>query len=63
MLIIPVEGDNIERALKNFKKKVEKTKLVKQLRDRKYFNKPSEKKRSIKLKAIYVEGKRREEED
>ena len=42
MLIIPVkEGENIERALKKFKKKFDKTKAMKQLRSRKEFTKPS----------------------
>ena len=36
MLIIPIkEGENIERALKKYKKKFEKTKVMLQLRERK----------------------------
>ena len=42
MLIIPIkEGENIERALKKYKKKFEKTKVMLQLRGRKQFEKPS----------------------
>jgi small subunit ribosomal protein S21 len=42
MLIIPIkEGENIERALKKYKKKYEKTNVMKQLRARREFVKPS----------------------
>ena len=42
MIIVPVkEGDNIERALKKFKRKYEKTGIVKELRARQAFEKPS----------------------
>jgi len=54
MLIIPVkEGESIEKALKKYKKKFEKTGTVKELRERQKFTKPSIKKRQTKLKAIY----------
>lgn len=63
MIIMPIkEGENIERALKKFKRKYEKTGVIKELRARQYFVKPSVKNRIAKLKAIYVEGLRREEE-
>lgn len=55
MLIIPVkEGENIERALKKFKKKFERTGIIKQLRERQHFTKPSVEKRQEKLKAVYL---------
>ncbi|HKK40589.1 MAG TPA: 30S ribosomal protein S21 [Cryomorphaceae bacterium] len=55
MLIIPVkEGENIERALKKFKKKYDRTGVVKELRRRQQFTKPSILKRQEKLKAIYI---------
>jgi small subunit ribosomal protein S21 len=55
MLIVPVkEGENIERALKKFKKKFDKTGLVKELRKRQQFTKPSVVKRQQRLKAIYA---------
>lgn len=54
MLIIPVkDGESIDRALKRFKKKFERVKILKELRNRKYFTKPSIEKREGKLKAIY----------
>lgn len=56
MIIIKVgNGENIERALKRYKNKFTKTKVVKQLRDRQEFEKPSEKKRKQKQKAKYVQ--------
>ena len=55
MLIVPVkEGENIERALKKYKKKFDRTGVIRELRDRKQFNKPSVVMRKQKLKAIYV---------
>ena len=42
MIVVPVkEGENIERALKKFKRKFEKTGVVKELRRRQCFDKPS----------------------
>lgn len=51
MLIVNVkEASSIDRALKVLKRKFEKTQTVKQLRDRKEFKKPSEKRREeVKL--------------
>ena len=54
MLIIPIkEGENIERALKKYKKKFEKTKVMLQLRGRKQFEKPSVTKRQQIIRASY----------
>ena len=54
MLIIPVkEGENIERAIKKYKKKFEKTKVMRELRSRKEFTKPSVTKRQEKIRAAY----------
>ena len=54
MLIIPIkEGENIERALKKYKKKFEKTKVMLQLRGRKQFEKPSITKRQQIIRASY----------
>jgi small subunit ribosomal protein S21 len=54
MLIIPVkEGENIERALKKYKKKYEKTGTMRQLRARKEFVKPSVENRQARIKAAY----------
>jgi small subunit ribosomal protein S21 len=56
MLIVPVkDGESLEKALKKFKKKVEKTGLVKELRERQKFTKPSVHFRMQKIKAVYVE--------
>ena len=56
MIIVPVkEGESIERALKKFKRKFEKTGAIRELRARKNFVKPSVKKRIQMQKAIYVQ--------
>ncbi|RUA12854.1 MAG: 30S ribosomal protein S21 [Flavobacteriia bacterium] len=63
MLIIPVkDGENIDRALKRFKRKFDRTKTMKQLRERKQFTKPSVLKRQQLLKARYVQRLRTDEE-
>ena len=56
MLIVPVkEGENIDRALKKYKKKFEKTGVIKELRARQHYTKPSVVKRETKIKAVYRE--------
>jgi small subunit ribosomal protein S21 len=56
MLIIPVkEGESIDRALKRFKRKFDQTKMMRQIRDRKQFTKPSVKRRQQILKAKYIQ--------
>ncbi len=63
MIVVPVkEGENIERALKKFKRKFEKTGVVKELRNRQQFDKPSVIKRLAKERAIYVQKMQRVEE-
>lgn len=63
MIIMPVkEGENIERALKKFKRKYERTGVLKELRRRQYFTKPSIAKREAMQHAIYVEHTYRREE-
>lgn len=55
MIVVAVkEGENIERALKRFKRKFERTGAVKELRERKEFIKPSVLKRKKMQKAVYV---------
>ena len=56
------DGENIERALKKFKRKFEKTGVVKELRARQQYNKPSVLKRLKMEKAIYVQKLRQAEE-
>ncbi len=64
MIIVPVkDGENIERALKKFKRKFEKTGVVKELRSRQQFNKPSVLKRLKMEHAVYVQKLRQAEED
>lgn len=54
MIIVPIkEGENLERALKKFKRKFEKTGVVKELRERQFFNKPSVERRQEILRAVY----------
>ena len=63
MLIIPVkEGENIERSLKKYKKKFEKTKVMKQLRARKQFEKPSITNRQQVIRASYKQKMKSAEE-
>lgn len=56
MIVVPVQqGENIERALKKFKRKFEKTGVTKQLRARQQYDKPSVLKRLAKEHAVYVQ--------
>ena len=56
MIIVPVkEGENIEKALKKFKRKFEKTGVVKELRNRQAFEKPSVTSRKKMMIAIYIQ--------
>ena len=63
MILVQVkEGENIERALKKFKRKFEKTGIVKELRSRQAFEKPSVANRKKMMKAVYVQHLRQEAE-
>ncbi|MEY3059368.1 MAG: hypothetical protein RL000_720 [Bacteroidota bacterium] len=54
MLIIDSKDcENIDKALKKYKKKYEKSKTLLQLRERQSFTKPSVRRRTEVLKAIY----------
>jgi len=54
MIIVPIkEGENLERALKKFKRKFEKTGVIKELRERQFYTKPSVERRQEILRAIY----------
>ena len=56
MLQISVkEGESIERALKKYKKKFERTQVLKELRTRKEYTKKSIVRRQQIIKAEYVE--------
>ena len=57
MIVVPVkEGESIEKALKKFKKKFERTGVVKEIRRRQAFKKPSVEQREEKIKAVYKQG-------
>lgn len=57
MLIIPVkDGESIERALKKYKRKFDKTGVVRQLRARQQFTKPSVTNRIKRSRAIYKQS-------
>ena len=59
MIIVDLlKEKSIETALRTYKHKVQKVKQVQQLRDRQVFVKPSVKKRTQKLKAVYIQQKR-----
>ena len=63
MLIIPVkDGENIDRALKRFKRKFDRTGTMRALRDRKQFTKPSVVRRREVQKAAYIQGLRDRED-
>ena len=54
MIIVNIkENESIDKALKRFKKKFEKTGVLKELRSRSYFEKKSVKKRIENIKAAY----------
>lgn len=54
MLIIPVkDGESIDKALKKYKRKFDKTGVVRQLRSRQQFTKPSVTNRQQRLRAAY----------
>jgi small subunit ribosomal protein S21 len=62
MLIIPVkEGENIDRALKRFKRKFDKTGVMRQLRTRQQFTKRSVERRKEIQKAQYIQNLRDQE--
>ena len=63
MIIVPIkEGENIDRALKKFKRKFEKTGVVKELRARQAFKKPSVARREVIIKAAYRQQMQEQEE-
>jgi small subunit ribosomal protein S21 len=59
MIIVDLSKEkSIETALRTYKHKVQKVKQVQELRERQVFTKPSVKKRTEKLKAVYIQQKR-----
>ncbi|MCR9183099.1 MAG: 30S ribosomal protein S21 [Flavobacteriaceae bacterium] len=63
MLIIPIkDGENIDRALKRFKRKFDRTQTMRQLRNRQAFTKPSVSRRAQVQKAQYIQRLRDNED-
>ncbi len=63
MIVVPVkEGENIEKALKKFKRKFENTGVIKELRNRQAFEKPSVANRKKIMRAIYIQKLQQVEE-
>lgn len=62
MIIVNIkENESIDKALKRYKKKFERTGVLKELRARTFYEKPSIKRRTVKLKAAYRQSKYAEE--
>jgi len=57
MLIIEVKNGELEKALKQLKRKFEKTKTLRQLRNRKEYIKPSVMRRAEVNKAKFIQDK------
>ena len=53
MLKVPVIKNNLQKALKIFKKKFKSTKVLKEIRERQHYTKKSKKRKLIKNKAIH----------
>ena len=63
MIIVQVkEGESIEKALKKFKRPCEKTGIIRELRSRQAFEKPSVTNRKKMVKAVYVQQLRQAEQ-
>ena len=62
MLKIPVVKGNLNRALKQFKKKFKQTKVLQELKDRKQYIRPSKKRRVEKDEAIRKHKKQQDDE-
>ncbi len=63
MIVVPIkEGENIERALKKFKRKFEKTGTMREIRGRQSFTKPSIERREEVKKAAYIQKLQEEDE-
>ena len=61
MLIIDTrDSDSLDKALKKYKKKYEKTRILRQLRERQAFIKPSVRMRNTILKAKMTQDYRKE---
>ncbi len=64
MIIVSVkDGENIERALKRFKRKFEKTRVMREIRARKVYKKPSQANREQISKAVYIQQLKRDNDE
>lgn len=64
MIVVNVkEGESIDRALKRYKRKFDRTGQMRQLRARQQFTKPSVIRRKEVIKASYIQHLRESEED
>ena len=64
MLVIPVkDGESIDKALKKYKRKFDRTRVIRQLRSRQQFNKPSVVKRQQLIKAAHKQMLQSREEN
>lgn len=62
MIVVSVkENESIDKALKRFKKKFEKTGVLKELRSRTHYEKPSVTRRNERIKAAYRQRMQTEE--
>lgn len=57
------ENESIDKALKRFKKKFEKAGVLRELRGRTYFEKKSVERRTVRLRAVYIQKLTRAEEE
>ncbi len=55
--VVVKESESIDKALKRFKKKLEKTRILKDYRGRQFFTKPSVVRRAELIKAAYKQTK------
>jgi small subunit ribosomal protein S21 len=62
MLIVKVQKGNLNRALKQFKRKFKNTQVIKELRERQHYTKPSLKRKIEKENAIRKLKKQQEDE-
>ncbi|RMF29372.1 MAG: 30S ribosomal protein S21 [Bacteroidetes bacterium] len=61
MLIVEVKSnENIDQALKRYKRKFQQARIMQEIRRRKEYIKPSVQRRNEILKAVYRERKKRE---
>ena len=60
--IILKDGESIERALKRYKRKHRNIKVMQNIRDNKYFTKPSVERRREIQKAAYIQNLRDQED-